>query len=105
MNVTGLQACALPVCVASHSTSIGLNHPELFAYVGGMSGYTGQAGIQKFLADPAKTNKDFKLVWLGSGTDDFAIDGGRNLGKLPTSKGIKHQSTEFRGCPHDYREK
>jgi enterochelin esterase-like enzyme len=86
-----------------HSTSIGLNHPELFNYVGGMSGYTGQAGIQKFLADPAKTNKDFKLVWLGCGTDDFAIDGGRNLDKLLTSKGIIHQWTESSGYRHDYQ--
>ena len=34
-----------------HATNIGLNHPETFFYVGGMSGYTGQAGIQKFLGE------------------------------------------------------
>jgi enterochelin esterase-like enzyme len=86
-----------------HATSIGLNHPETFFYVGGMSGYTGQAGIQKLLADPAKTNKDYKLIWLGCGTDDFAIDGGRNLDKLFTSKGINHQWTESPGYRHDYQ--
>jgi len=86
-----------------HSTSIGLNHPEVFAYVGGMSGYTGEAGLGKFLADPAKTNKDFKLVWLGCGTDDFAINGGRTLDKLLTSKGITHQWTESPGYRHDYQ--
>jgi len=87
-----------------HSTSIGLNHPELFVYVGGMSGYTQEGGLSKFLADPAKTNKDFKLVWLGCGTDDMlAINGGRTLDKLLTSKGINHQWTESPGYRHDYQ--
>ena len=39
-----------------HSTSIGLNHPELFTYVGGMCGYTGEGGLGKLLADPAKAS-------------------------------------------------
>jgi enterochelin esterase family protein len=86
-----------------HSTSIGLNHPELFYYVGGMSGYAGEAGIGKALADPAKTNKDFKLIFLGCGTDDQAINGGRTLDKLLTSKGINHQWTESPGYRHDYQ--
>jgi len=86
-----------------HSTSIGLNHPELFIHVGGMSGYTGEGGLKKLLADPGKTNKDYKLIWLGCGTDDFAIDGGRNLDKLLTSKGINHQWTESPGFRHDYQ--
>lgn len=86
-----------------HATSIGLNHPELFTYVGGMSGYTREAGIGKALADPAKTNKDFKLIWIGCGTDDFALEGGRTLDKLLTSKGINHQWTESPGYRHDYQ--
>jgi enterochelin esterase-like enzyme len=86
-----------------HSTSIGLNHPELFTYVGGMSGYTGEAGLSKLLAEPAKANKDFKLIWLGSGTDDAAINGGRTLDKVLTAKGIKHEWTESPGYRHDYQ--
>jgi len=86
-----------------HSTSIGLNHPELFTYVGGMSGYTGEAGLTKFLADPAKTNKDFKVLYFACGTDDTIINGGRTLDKLLTSKGITHQWTETTGGRHDYQ--
>jgi len=86
-----------------HSTSIGLNHPELFYYVGGMSGFTGEGGISKLLADPAKANKDYKLIFLGSGTDDGAVNGGRTLDKLLASKGINHQWTESDGYRHDYQ--
>ena len=52
------------------ASTIGLNHPEVFAYVGAMSGNAREAAIGKALADPEKTNKDFKLIWLGCGTDD-----------------------------------
>jgi hypothetical protein len=62
-----------------HATSSGINHPELFSYVGSMSGYTGQAGLGKFLADSDKTNKGFKLVFLVCATGDAAINGGRTL--------------------------
>ncbi|HYV39945.1 MAG TPA: alpha/beta hydrolase-fold protein [Gemmataceae bacterium] len=86
-----------------HSTSIGLNHPELFTYVGGMSGYTGEGGLGKLLADPAKANKDYKLIYLACGTDDGAINGGRTLDKVLTAKGIKHQWTESPGYRHDYQ--
>ena len=48
-------------------------------------------------------DKDFKLVWLACGTDDFAIVGGRNLDKLLTSKGVTHQWTESPGYRHDYQ--
>ena len=34
-----------------------------------------EAGIAKALADPDKTNKGFKLIWLGCGTNDAAING------------------------------
>ncbi len=68
-----------------------------------MSGYTGEAGLGKLLAGPAKANKDFKLIWLGSGTDDGAVNGGRTLDKLFTSKGITHQWTESPGYRHDYQ--
>jgi len=88
---------------AGHSSTIGLNHPELFSYVGIFSGAAGENAISKALADPAKTNKDYKLIWIGCGTDDAAINGCRNLDQLLTSKGITHEFTESPGYHHDYQ--
>ena len=87
-----------------HSTSIGLNHPELFGYVGAFSGTTGESGIAKALADPAKTNKDFRLIWVGCGTDDAtAYVGTKNFHQLLTTKGITHEWVESPGYRHDYQ--
>jgi hypothetical protein len=51
-----------------HSTTIGFGHDELFAYVAGFSGYAGaqSSGTTKLLADPEKTNRDYKLIFFGS---------------------------------------
>jgi enterochelin esterase-like enzyme len=86
-----------------HSSTIGLNHPEMFAYVAAMSGNARESAITMALADPEKTNQDFKLIWLGSGTDDNAVNGGRALDKVLTSKGIRHEWVESPGYRHDYQ--
>ena len=86
-----------------HSSTIGLNHPEVFAYVAAMSGNAREPALAKALADPEKTNQDFKLIWLGSGTDDNAVNGGRALDKVLTSKGIRHEWVESPGYRHDYQ--
>jgi len=86
-----------------HASTIGLNHPELFAYVGAMSGNAREASLAKALADPDKTNKAFKLIWLGCGTDDAAIAGGRALAKTFKDKGIRHEWVESEGYRHDYQ--
>lgn len=89
---------------AGHSTTIGLNHPELFSYVGAFSGATGETAIAKALADPAKTNRDYKLIWVGCGTEDaIAINGTRNFHQLLTSRGIQHEWVESPGYRHDYQ--
>jgi hypothetical protein len=51
-------------------------------------------------ADPEKTNKAYKLIWLGSGTD-AAINGGRALDKVLKDKGIRHEWVESEGYRHD----
>ena len=88
---------------AGQSSTIGLNHPELFAYVGIFSGAAGESAISKALADPAKTNKDYKLVWVGCGTDDALINACRTFDRLLTDKGINHEYTESPGYRHDYQ--
>ncbi len=88
-----------------HSTTIGFGHPELFAHVGGFSGYAGttSATIANLLADATKTNRDYTLIFFGSGTEDTAVNGGRALHAAFTEKGIKHVWSEDPGYGHDYQ--
>jgi enterochelin esterase-like enzyme len=89
---------------AGHSSSIGLSHPELFAYVGIYSGGSNATAIAPALADVQKTNKTYKLIWVGCGDDDTtAIIGTRNLHNLLTSRGVNHVYVESPGAHHDYQ--
>ncbi len=88
-----------------HSTTIGFGHPEMFSYVGGFSGYSGAQsfGTARLLADPAKANQDYKIIFLGSGTEDNAVNGGRALHAAFSDRGIKHIWSEDPGYGHDYQ--
>jgi enterochelin esterase family protein len=88
---------------AGQSSTIGLNHPELFAHVGIFSGAAGENAIGRALADPAKTNKHYKLIWVGCGTDDALINACRTFDRLLTDRGITHEYTESPGYRHDYQ--
>jgi enterochelin esterase family protein len=83
-----------------HATSIGFGHPELFAYVGAMSGF---GGTNLLVADPAKANKNYKIIFLGSGTEDTAVNGGRTMHEALTKAGVKHTWSEDPGYGHDYQ--
>jgi enterochelin esterase family protein len=83
-----------------HATSIGFGHPELFAYVGAFSGF-GSANL--LTADPARTNKNYKLIFIGSGTEDTAVNGGRTMHGALTKAGVKHIWSEDPGYGHDYQ--
>jgi enterochelin esterase-like enzyme len=85
-----------------HSTTIGFGHPELFSYVAGFSGYS-RGSADWLLADPAKANKDYKIIFFGSGTEDNAVNGGRALHTGFTEKGVKHIWSEDPGYGHDYQ--
>ena len=85
-----------------HSTTIGFGHPEIFSYVGGFSGYA-QGAANPLLADPAKANKDYKIIFFGAGTEDNAVNGGRTLHQTFTEKGVKHIWSEDPGYGHDYQ--
>jgi enterochelin esterase-like enzyme len=85
-----------------HSTTIGFGHPELFSVVGGFSGYSRPAA-ERLLADPAKANQDYTILFIGSGTEDRAVVGGRALHEAFTEKGVKHIWSEDPGYGHDYQ--
>jgi enterochelin esterase-like enzyme len=83
-----------------HATSIGLGHPEVFSYVGGMSGGSVPASIT---ANPEKAKKDYKIIFFGSGTEDTAINGARNAHAQLDAAGIKNIFSEDVGYGHDYQ--
>lgn len=83
-----------------HSTSIGFGHPELFAYVGAMSGY---GSVNLLTADPTRTNRNYKIIFIGSGTEDTAVNGGRTMHDTLTKAGVKHIWSEDPGYGHDYQ--
>src|SRR5206468_1039050 len=89
---------------AGHSSAIGLSHPELFNYVGIYSGGSSANAIAPALADVDKTNKTYKMIWVGCGDDDTtAIGGTRNLHNLLTTRGVNHIYVETPGAHHDYQ--
>jgi enterochelin esterase family protein len=85
-----------------HSTTIGFGHPELFSVVGGFSGYNRPAA-EPLLADPAKANENYKIIFIGSGTEDGAVNGGRALHAAFTDKGVNNIWREDPGYGHDYQ--
>ncbi|MBI5769302.1 MAG: hypothetical protein HZA93_16020 [Verrucomicrobia bacterium] len=85
-----------------HSAAIGFGHPAIFSYVGCMSG----GGANLITSNPeraATANKDYKLIFVGSGTEDTAINGARASHTAMTEKGINHIFSEDPGYGHDYQ--
>lgn len=74
------------------SLAIGLNHPELFAWVGGMSSAVNAPAqtVADALNDAKTTNAKFKLLWFACGKDDFLLKANQQFDELLTAKGITH---------------
>ena len=73
--------------------SVGFPHPELFHSLVIMSAGSNNAdsAYPGFFADPAATNKQLKLLWLGVGKDDQLVGPqAKALDATLTAKGIKH---------------
>jgi enterochelin esterase family protein len=80
------------------SLSIGLNHPELFAWVGAFSAAIPQeAALAKPLADADATNHKFKHLWIACGKDDFLLKRNIEFDQRLTKSGIVHQFLETEG--------
>ena len=85
------------------SLTIGLNHLELFSYVGGFSAAIGQAaGFPKtfasVIADPNATNKKLRLLWVGCGNKDSLFGASKGFSDFLTSHNIKHTFKESGGA-------
>jgi enterochelin esterase family protein len=82
---------------------IGLNHRELFAYVGGFSSGLGRPAdfpktYASLVADAKVTNRDMRLIWIGCGTDDGAFANSKSLSAFLSSSGVKHTFHESPGA-------
>ncbi len=85
------------------------SHLDMFSHIGvfsmglqtgrdqGVAGDFEQRNA-KFFANPADTNKQLKLFWIGVGNNDRVVtDGPKKLDKLLTKHGITHQFHESEG--------
>jgi enterochelin esterase-like enzyme len=83
--------------------SIGLEHPELFKYVLGYSSAIGpnfldiQDVLNKVTADPRAANRDFGLIWISCGRQDFLYKANESLHEDLTNHGINHKYVETEG--------
>ncbi len=76
------------------SLGIGLNHLDLFSYVGGFSAALGNEPFSKtyssLTANTASSNKKLHVLWIGCGADDQFFSSNENLSKFLTMSGIQH---------------
>ena len=73
---------------------VGLNHLDTFAYIGAFSPAIAITDTKKdydgVLADPAKVNRQLRLLWLGIGSDDFLFNAVHESHENLEKAGIKH---------------
>ena len=83
----------------SQSIRAGLNHRELFAWVGGMSSAIRNPDqvLAPFWEDPVAALTPLHLLWIAVGRDDFLIEENRRFDGLLTEKGVPHQYLETDG--------
>ena len=72
--------------------SIGLRQPNLFSRLGVFSAGSNnpQDAFKDVAANAKKLNGQLDLLWIGCGTDDFAMPGAKRLDEFLTANGIEH---------------
>ena len=80
------------------SLEIGINHPDLFAYIGGMSAYVPMADdlLAKGFVNK-HFNDEIKLLWISIGKDDFLLKDAEAFHSLLNKHGIHSQWTVTKG--------
>lgn len=84
------------------SLNIGLNHLELFSYVGGFSAAQGQAATlgktyASLIADP-EAGKKLRLLWVGCGTEDSLFAPNKAFSDFLTAHNVKHTFRQTGGA-------
>lgn len=91
---------------------IGINRPDLFAYVGGMSAYVPNADemIARGLRNQ-NLNNELKLLWLSIGKNDYLLKEAENFRALLQQHGVRmqwsltdgaHEWNVWRNYLHDF---
>ena len=83
--------------------SIGLNHLELFSYVGGFSSGLGRAAewpktYAGLVEHPDAANKKMRLVWIGCGKEDGAFAASKSFSSFLEEHQIAHTFRETSGA-------
>lgn len=72
--------------------TVGLNHLDTFAWVGGFSsGVPSKETVADALDAATATNRKLKLLWIACGKDDFLLQRNEEFIALLKEKKIKHQ--------------
>jgi len=90
----------------AQALGMGLGHPELFSRVAGFSPALGavtsrEAGgldLKELVADSRKVNGEFKLLWVGCGTDDTLFQSVQAFSQMLDSGGVKYVFRETDGA-------
>lgn len=81
--------------------TVGLRHPEAFRTVAALGGSLVEQDFEdrfgKALADPAKTRRDYRLIWFSCGADDVFSGGNRTLAAKLAAAGVPHTFREVAG--------
>ena len=74
------------------SATIGLNHPELFGYVGvwSMGAREPDTQFKTLVEKKALSDKNLKLLWIGCGKSDGLFPGAEVMDKWMTEHNVKH---------------
>ncbi len=87
------------------SLTIGLQHLDQFAWVGGFSSSAPQGDRDRefagLVANVAQTNQQLKLLWIGCGEDDFLLERNQQYVQWLKEKGIQHNYRQTEGG-HDW---
>ena len=72
--------------------TVGLNHLELFSWVGGMSSAVRnpEQTVGQALANAKDPNSKLKLFWFACGKDDFLLKNNQDFSALLTKDGVRH---------------
>jgi enterochelin esterase-like enzyme len=74
------------------SLTIGLNHADRFAWVGGFSSAVpATATVAGALDDAEATNQRLKLLWIACGRDDFLLRRNEDFVVLLKEKAVRHE--------------
>jgi enterochelin esterase family protein len=80
------------------SLSVGLGHPDKFAWVGAFSAAApGPDVLAALKAAPEKTNQQLRLLWIGIGKDDFLLARNRTFDAALKDAKINHDYQETAG--------